>query len=96
MKEKLYKVIAEKGDTLGFSIALYNNELDPERTKLAKRVVKRFIEDFAKFCEEQDLHMTAGMQDTNAGASTYLSVSKGNDALMVLAVPHDIIEIVET
>lgn len=94
MKEKLYKTISEAGDVLNFSIVLYNNEMDPERTKLAKRTAKKFIEGFAKFCEEEGLRMDAGLTELpSVGSCGYVSVNKGNDALMMMAVPHDVIEI---
>jgi hypothetical protein len=97
VSEKLYKILAQKGETLNFSIALYNNETDPKTTKLAKRVARQFIEGFAKFCEEEGLVLKAGITDLpTIGSSGYVAVTKDDQHLMFLAVPHELIEIKET
>jgi hypothetical protein len=96
VKEKLYKILAEKGETLNFSVALYNNELDPEKSKLAKRVAKQFIEGFAKFCEDNELQLSAGITELpELGSSGFVAVTKNREPLMFLAVPHDVVDIIE-
>lgn len=94
MNEKLYKTLQQKGEVLNFNVALYNNETDPERTKLAKRVAKQFLEGFARFCEDEGLTMNAGLtQLPELGSSGYVSISKDGHALLFLAVPHEVIEV---
>lgn len=97
MKEKLYRILSEKGKVLNFSVGMYSNELDPDRSKLAKRVAKEFIEGFAKFCEDEELQLNAGITELpTIGSCGYVSVTKDGEALLFFAVPHDVIDVVET
>jgi len=94
--KELFKILKTQGEAVNFSIALYENKLDTENTKLAKRTAKKFITTFGKYCEEHDLEMTSGIREFPViGNATYLAVSKKDSdvTLMALAVPHNFIEV---
>ena len=93
--DALTKLLSEAGQDMNFSVAIYENQLNREKTRLAKRVAKQFLEGFAKFCIGNNLELTCGFSDLPiVGDSVYLAVSeKQGDTLMVLATPNNIIEV---
>lgn len=90
--------IKELGQSVGFSLAYYNNPTDHHNTTRARQVTDAFLEGFANYLEENDLEMTAGFDDFEAiGQASYLAVKPTTEdvLLMMVLVPHEVLEIEE-
>lgn len=88
--------IKELGQSVGFSLAYYNNPTDHANTTKARQATNAFLEGFANYLEENELEMTAGFDDFEAiGQASYLAVKPVNEdvLLMMVLVPHDVIDV---
>jgi|SRR5690625_4592790 len=90
---KLYDKLASLGEAVGFSVMVYSNELDSEGTGRAREVAKKF-HDFAEYCEANDLTMEAELKEVPIlGMCSVISIMDGATPIMLLAAPHNLIDI---
>lgn len=94
MSENIYDVVKKAGEAANFSIVLNKDKSNPDISRKALEVARRFGE-FAKWCVEQEVQLLAGVGEAPVvGPSGFINfTNKNGTSLMILVVPHDIIEV---
>jgi len=93
MSEELYRLVKEAGDAANFSIILNIGKDNPAVHRKAKKAAMKFGE-FAKWCIENDIKLVSGVDDLPiVGPASFIKLTDSNGTLMVLAAPHNIIEV---
>lgn len=92
-----YELMMKAGEKSNFSIIMNKSKSNRAVALQAKKAGKAFGQ-FAKACIDEGFVLEGGMGEVPVvGLSSYTHIKNTDgDSLMIVAVPHDIIDIAET